>query len=318
VKRREFIAVFGSAMIAGPVAAQGRPAKIGMLVLGNPDPAPFLKEFKESLRELGYIEGQNIQFEIRSADRQPANLAPLAAELVALKVDVLVAFQTPAATAAKQATQDIPIFMAGVGDPVGTGLVASLARPGGNITGVTGAAAELGAKNVELIREVFPSTRRLAFLVNANDPLHKPLLEYILGAAKTLSMEVKPILVKSAEQLESDFVDIEKWRAEAVIVQPSLPNRQIADLAIKHRLPAIAPHSSFTAAGGLMSYSADFDELYRQGAAVVDKILKGRKPADLPVEMATKFRLIFNLKTAKAIGITVPASMLARADQVIE
>lgn len=300
------------------MAQESRIARIGILVLGNPDPMPFMKEFKAGLHEVGYIEGKNVQFEFRSADKNPANLASRAAELVALKVDVIVAFQTPAVTAAKQTTADIPIVMGSAGDPVGTGLVASLARPGGNITGVTGASAELGGKNLELIREVLPSVRRVAVLANAPDPFSKTFLEHIQAAAKVLNVEINPVMVRDSDQLAADFAEIAKWQAQALIVQPSLPLKRIADLAIKHRLPSFAPNSGLTAAGGMLSYSADLDALYRQSAAFVDKIFKGRKPADLPVELPTKYWLVINLKTAKAIGITVPGTMLTRADEVIE
>jgi putative tryptophan/tyrosine transport system substrate-binding protein len=321
VKRREFAVLLGAAAMAWPVSAiaqSDKVAQIGILVLGNPDPTPFLKEFKDALRELGYVEGRNVRFEFRSAERKIANLAPLAADLVARKVDVLVTYQTPAATAAKQATKDIPIVMGTVGDPVGTGLVASLARPGGNITGVSGATAELGAKNLELVREVFPSSRRVAVLANAPDPFHKPFLEHIANAAKAMNFEIKTVLARNADELDAHFGEIAQWRADGVVVQPSLPHKRVADLAIKHKLAAFAPNPEFSAAGGLMSYSADLEALFRKGATFVDNILKGRKPADLPVQQPTKFLLVVNLKTAKAIGVTVPGLMLTRADQVIE
>ena len=277
-----------------------------------------MKSFREGLREFGYVEGRNIRFEFRSAGGQSGNLSPLAAELVGLKVDLIVAYQTPAATAAKQATKDIPIVMGTVGDPVGTGLVASLARPGGNITGVAGATAELGAKNLDLIRDVLPSVRRVAVLANAPDPFSKPFLGHIQAAAKALNIETKPVMVRRAGELGAEFAEIEKWQAQAVVVQPSLPHKQVAELALKHRLPAFAPNAAFPSAGGLMSYSGDNDAQFRKSAKFVDAILKGRKPADLPVEMPTKFWLVVNLKTAKAIGITIPEAMLLRADQVIE
>ena len=202
--------------------------------------------------------------------------------------------------------------------PVGTGLIASLARPGGNITGVSSATAEMGAKNLELIREVFPSARKVAVLANASDPFSKPLLEHIQAAAKALNVEINPVMVHGADQLDAHFEDIAKWQADAIIVQPTLPQRRVAELAIKHRLPAFAPNAAFPAAGGLMSYANHLDATYRQSAVFVDKILKGRKPADLPVELPTKYWLAINLKTAKAIGVTVPGLMLTRADDVIE
>ena len=319
MKRREFIAGTGSAVAwaAAGRAQEGKIAKVGILALGHPDPAPLLKSLREALRELGYEEGKNIQLELRSAQGRPEQLPTLAAELVALKVAVIVAFQTPAATAAKRVTTDVPIVMDTVGDPVGTGLVASLARPGGNVTGVTGATSELGAKNLELAREVLPSLRRAAVLANAPDPFSKPFLEHLQDAATMLKIEINPIKVSRADELEADFAAVANWQAQAVVVQPSLPEKQIAELALKYKVPAFAPTAGFPALGGLMSYSADLGALYRKGARFIDEILKGRNPADLPVELASKFLLIVNLKTAKALGITVPESILSRADAVL-
>ena len=319
MRRREFAVLFGAALVwpSAAMAQSGTP-RIAVLALGNPDPQIFMKEFREGLRELGYVEGQSIRLELRSAGGDANKLAPLAAELVATKADIIVGFQTPAATAAKQATKDIPIVLAAVGDPIGTGLIASLARPGGNITGVSGATAEMGAKNLELIREMFPSASRVAVLANASDPFSKQLLEHIQAAARALNIDIKPMMVHGGDQLDAHFEDIEKWPADAIIVQPTLPNRRVAELAIKHRLPAFAPNAGFPAACGLMSYGNNNDATYRQSAAFVDKILKGRRPADLPVELPTKYWLAINLKTAKAIGVTVPALMLTRADDVIE
>jgi putative ABC transport system substrate-binding protein len=321
MRRREFIAGAGSACVwvAASSAQEGAIPKIGVLALGHPDPAPLLKSLREGLQALGYEEGKNIQLEFRSAKGRPDKLSALAAELVALRVAAIVAFQTPAATAAKQVTRDIPIVMDTVGDPVGTGLVASLAHPGGNITGVTGATSELGAKNLELVREVLPSARRAAILANAPDPFSKPFLEHIQNAATTLKFEILPIKVaRGVDELEEDFAAIANWQAQAVVVQPSLPEKQIAELALKYKVPAFAPTAGFPALGGLMSYSADLDVLYRKGARFIDDILKGRSPADLPVELATKFLLIVNLKTAQALGVSVPGTMLTRADEVIE
>jgi putative ABC transport system substrate-binding protein len=321
VKRREFLVFAGSAIVAWPGAGRaqsGKVTRIGLLVLGNPDPGQFLTELRAGLRLLGHVEGESIQFEFRSADGNQNRLPALAAELVGLKVDIIVAFQTPTVIAAKKATNDIPIVMCPAGDPVATGLVASLSRPGGNVTGVSGATAELGGKNLELIREVLPSARRVAALANAPDPFHRPFLQYVEKAASTLDFEFKAVLLQRPETIEASFLEVAKWRAEAVIVQPSLPLGRAANLAIQHRLPAISPTAPFPAAGGLMSYSADTGALIREGAVIVDKILKGRKPADLPVQQPTKFLMNFNLKTAKAIGLTVPPTLLARADNVIE
>jgi len=319
VRRREFIALFGAAMVwPGAAMAQGKMPRIGVLALGNPDPTFFLKGLKEGLRDLGYIEGQSIQFEFRSADRDPANLAPRAAELVALKVDILVPFQTPAATAAKQATKDIPIVMGGAGDPVGTGLVASLTHPGGNITGVSGAGTELGAKQLELIREILPDARRVGALINAPDPFSRPFLAQIQASAKALNIELVPFMLNGADGLEAAFDEMAKSRTSAVIVQPSLPHEPTARLALRHHLPSFSPNPLFPGSGGLVAYSAHYDSLYRDTASLVDKVLKGRSPGELPVQLPSKFWLAINLKTAKAIGVTVPGVMLTRADEVIE
>jgi putative ABC transport system substrate-binding protein len=318
--RREFILLFtGVAAWPGAAVAQAEKiARIGVLVLGNPDPGPFLRGFREGLRQFGYIEGGNVQLEIRSAQGKVGDLPAAAAALVALRVDIIVAFQTPAGIAAKNATSEIPIVLGPAGDPVGTGLVASYARPGGNVTGVAGAGPEVGAKNLELIREVLPAVRRVAVLANAADPFHVPFLKRIQGAGQTLGIEIKPVLVRRADEFEAAFMEFKSAQVEAVIVQPSLPQKLAADLALKHRLLAFSPNAAFPSEGGLMSYSADQPALYRNSAVFVDKILKGRKPADLPVELATKFLLVVNLRTARALGVTVPPTLLTRADDVIE
>jgi len=320
IGRQQFVSALGGATIAWPLAARAQQStarKIGFLCLGNPDPEPFLEALRAGLHDLGYVEGKNIQLEVRSADGKVANLAPLAAELVALMVDVIVAFQTLAATAAKQATKEIPIVL-WVADPVRQGFVSSLSRPGGNLTGVDPAGAEIAEKNLEVIREILPSVRRIAVLANASDPFHEPFLEYLHTGASQINIEIKPVMVHSADELDVDFADIATWRAEAVIVQPSLSQRHIADLALQYHIPAVAPAPVLIELGGLVYYSADYKALYLRCAVFVDKILRGSKPADLPVELPTKFLLAVNLKTAKALGIHIPQMILARADQVIE
>ena len=230
-------------------------------------------------------------------------------------MDVIVAFQTPAATAAKLATEDVPIVMY-VADPVRQGFVKSLSRPGGNLTGVD-PAGETTEKNLEIVRELLPSVQRVAILANASDPFHEPFLEHIKSAAGEMKIEIDPIMVHSADELNADFTDIVKWRAEAVLVQPSITQKGIADLALQYRIPAIGAQA-LVELGGLASYTADPEALYRRCADFVDKILKGARPADLPIELPTKFLLAINLQTAKALGIKVPQTILARADQVIE
>ena len=322
LKRRDVIALVGAAATAWPLAARAQhPAKlsvIGALVIGNTDPEQFWREFRQGLRDLGYVEGQNIRFEFRSAQGDARRLPELAAELVRLKVDVIVTWFTPTAVAARQATRDIPIVMAETGDPIGTGLVASLPRPGGNVTGIASVTAELAGKSVQLIRDMLPSARRVIALANVTDPFSKPFLEQIeLGGAAT-GTTIRAIRISNDEEFESAFAAMEKDRPDAVIVQPSLPSKRAAELALKQRVPAVSVPRWFAEQGGLMSYSAKYVELFRKAAVYVDKILKGAHPADLPVEQPTHFELVINMKTANALGLTVPPALLARADEVIE
>jgi len=312
--------MFLGSTAAWPLAALAQPRArmpvIGYLVLGNPEPS--FSFFKEGLRKLGYMDGRDVQIEFRSAEGKSERLAGLAADLVRLKIDILVAAQTPAVTAAKRATRRIPIVMAGVGDPVGTGIIASLARPGGNITGISGTGTEMGAKTLELVREVIPAAKRVAVLANATDPFTKPFLEQLQRAGRRLSLEIAPIMVRETSEFAAAFRDMVKRRTDFVIVQPSLQRRIAAEMALQHQLPAVSPQGTFPPEGGLMSYSAILADLQRESAVYVDKILKGARPADLPVQLPTKFELIVNLKTATALGIKFPHSVLLRADKVIE
>src|SRR5262249_28942987 len=269
------------------------------------------------MRELGYVEGQGIRYEFRSDHEQIGQLPELAAQLVRLNVDVIVTWFTPAAQAAKGATREIPIVMALAGDPVTTGLVDSLNRPGGNITGMAGVTAELSGKSVELIREMLPSARPVVGLAHAADPLSKPFLEHILLGGRATGTMIDAKLIR-AEELEAAFQEMERERPDAVIVQPSLPSKPAAALALRYRIPAVSAFRAFVAEGGLMSYGAAESYLYRQAAVYVDKILKGAKPADLPVEQPTQFELIVNMKTAKAFGLKISETFLLRADGVIE
>ena len=325
MRRREFITLFRGAAAASmfwplPLAAQQpKLPRIGVLLTANPE--PFWSEFRKGLREHGYGEGQNIQFELRSADGKQDLLRALADELVRLKVDIIVASQTPAVIAARQATSGIPIVMAPAGDPVATGLISSLARPGGNITGLSGTSAELGAKTLELVREVLPSTRRVAVLANAADPFSRSFVEQIEQGGRTLGIAIQTIMVRGEEEFAAAFAAMDKERADAVMVQGSLPSKPVLDLALKHRLPAVGGGVGgrlFAQEGGLMSYSGNQNDQYRRAAFYIDRILRGAKPADLPVEQPTRYDLVINLKTAKALGITVPPTVLARADEVIE
>jgi putative ABC transport system substrate-binding protein len=321
MRRREFIAALGGAAAVWPLAAHAQQPKvptIGALVIGNINPEQFWREFRQGLRDLGYVEGQNIRFEFRSAEGHLDRLPELAAELVRLKVDIIVTWFTPTALAAKQATHEIPIVMAETGDPVGTGLVASLPRPGGNVTGMAAATAELAGKCVQLIRDMLPSARRVTALANATDPFSKPFLEQIELGGEATGTTINPVRISSSEEFETAFASMEKDRPDAVIVQPSLPTIRAAELALKHRVPAVSVPRWFAEGGGLMSYSPRFVVLFRKAAVYVDKILKGAQPADLPVEQPTHFELIINMKTAKSLGIDVPPTLLARADEVIE
>jgi putative tryptophan/tyrosine transport system substrate-binding protein len=234
---------------------------------------------------------------------------------VRLKVDIIVTWFTPAARAAKQATREIPVVIALAGNPVETGLVESLARPGGNVTGMSSVGAELAGKSVELIRDLLPSARRVAALVNAPDPFSRPFLEQIRLGGQAAGVTIDAIMIRGAEELEAAFPAMEQKRPDAVIVQASLPTKRVAELALKYRIPAVAVVRGFVEEGGLMTYSAD---MYRHAAIYVDKILKDAKPSDLPVEQPTKFELTINLKTAKSLGLEIPATLLARADEVIE
>ena len=320
IGRRKFLATLGG-VAAWPLAARAQQPKvptIGALVIGNISPEEFWREFRQGLRDLGYIEGQNIRFEFRSAEGQIDRLPELAAELVRLKVDVIVTWFTPTAVAAKQATRDIPIVMAETGDPIGTGLVMSLPRPGGNVTGIASVTAELAGKSVQLIRDMLPSARRVTALANATDPFSKPFLEQIQLGGEATGTAINPIRISNNKEFESAFAAMERDRPDAIIVQPSLPTKRAAELALQHRVPAVSVPRWFVDQGGLMSYSAIYADLFRKAAVYVDKILKGAQPADLPVEQPTRFQLVINMKTAKALGITVPATLLARADEVIE
>ena len=317
MRRREFIALIGVA-VAWPRAAPAQQTKmprIGVLLVAGSE---VLGPFQQALRDLGYVEGKTIQIDIRSAERRTNLLPELAAELVRSKVDVIVASQTPAIMAAKNATRDIPIVMAPAGDPLALGFIASLARPGGNITGLSAANDELAAKSLELVREIIPTARRVGVLGNASDPFVKSFLEHIQQAAPMVRLEVQPIMVRGDEELEGAFAAMARERSDAVVVQSSLPVKLTVDLALKYRLPSVSAQTSDARAGRLATYSASFAERSRQIAGYVDNILKGAKPSDLPVQQPTKFELVINLKTAKTIGIVISTSLLARADEVIE
>ena len=316
VNRREFITLLGSAAAAWPLAAraQQKVHRIGLLLVRGPEP---MGPFREALRDLGYVEGNTIQIEMRSAEGQEARLQELAAELVRSKIDVLVASLTPAALAAKAATRDIPIVMAPAGEPIRTGLVASLARPGGNVSGVSGTGAKLGAKGLEVIRDILPSAHRVAVLASAKDPFSKFFVEQIQQGGRAVDFDILPALVHDDEQLDEIFSTLSRERPDGVIIQVTLPVRAV-ELALKHHIPAFSHQKSLAVAGVLATYSASFAERGRKIAFYVDKMLKGANPADLPVQEPDTFELTINLKTAKALGLTISPTLLARADEVIE
>jgi ABC-type uncharacterized transport system substrate-binding protein len=319
MKRRDVLMLLSAAAFPLAASAQpGRMPRVGLLMLGNPDPSVFLREVTTGLRELGYEDGRNIVLEPRNAKGSAEQLGSLARELATLPVDVIVAFQTPVVAAAKAATTQTPIVMCPAQDPIELGFVQSFARPGTNITGMTTATAELAGKNLELIREVLPAVRRVGIVGNVADPFHKPFLASIEAAARTLDFELKIVLSQGTDPFPATFAEVAGSGVQAMMVQPSLPRDRAAELALRYRLPLFVASAEFAQAGALMAYGADNVAVYRQSATFVDKILKGRKPADLPVELATKFLLVVNLKTANALGLTLSPTLLNRADQVIE
>jgi putative ABC transport system substrate-binding protein len=316
MRRREFMAGLGGAAAwALSTRAQQKTPRIGVLVFTETE---HMGPFREALRDLGYIDGRNIQFETRAAEGQINRLSELAAELVRSKVDIIVASLTPAVTAARKATSDIPIVMAPAGDPVATGLISSLARPGGNITGVSATAAELSSKNLELVRDVLPAARNIAVLHNPDDPFARVRLEQLQQGAKGMGLDIRPVTARRTAEISDAFASMARDRPDAVILPGNLPTHPMIALALQHRLPAFSTQKSLTHGGALASYSASFPEMAREIAGYVDKILKGAKPAELPVQQPSKFELAINLRTAKALNLTIPPTLLARADEVIE
>jgi len=325
-KRREFITLLGGTA-AWPLAARAQQAgkvhRIGVLetISTTLNVANFYA-LREGLRQLGYAEGQNLVIEYRSADGRDDRFPGLARELLALKVDVIVTRGTPAAKAVKNATSTVPVVMMASGDPVGVGLVTSLARPGGNITGLSAIVGELSPKRLELIREIVPGLARIAVLANTSNDAVRRDWARIETAARSLGVQSQLLDLRESDALGPTFDDASARRADALVVVidaiTQANQQRIVDLAMKHRLPAIYSSREFVDAGGLISYGVSYPDLYRRAATYVDKILKGTKPADLPVVQPTKFELVINLKTAKALGIEVPPSLLALADGVIE
>jgi putative ABC transport system substrate-binding protein len=314
MKRRAFITLIGSAAIWPLGVRAERLRRIGLLVVEGIEP---IGPFRDALSELGYIEGRNIQIETRSAQGQESRLVQLATDLVRDQVDIIVAVQTPAAHAAKNATRDIPIVVM-AGDPIATGLINNLAHPGGNLTGMSATAAEAAAKSLELIAEIVPGARRVGVLGNAEDPFMKPFFEQVERGAQSVRLEIYRVAVRDSDQWDDIFATVARERVDVIMIQGSLPAQTAAILALKYRLPSLSTQKSAVKAGLLMAYTANFAERARVIARYVDQIFKGAKPADLPVQQPTTFELTINLKTAKALGLTVPPTLLARADEVIE
>ena len=306
-----------AALVTEAQQQAGQVPRIGVLTFTQMT-AALQEAFRQGLRDHGYVEGQNILVEWRAAEGRPDRAKALAVELVQLKVDVIVANLTPAVQAAKDATSTIPIVMASAGDPVGTGFVASLARPGGNITGMTGISAELSGKRIELLRELIPGLTRVGLLVNASNPFAKSLVDETRVAAKRIGVQLYVVDVRRPQEVDPALSGLTKQRAGAVIVDGALTAWQAAELAVQHRLPSLSNQRHFVDSGGLMFHGAQFADVHRRAASYVDKILRGAKPGDLPVEQPTRFELVINLRTAKALGLTVAPSLLLRADQVIE
>jgi len=299
--------------------------RIGTLLPPSRPTAPDWKErwvFAKTLRELGWVEGKNLAIEDRWAEGKTERFPALAAELVGLKVDVIVTLSWPAAVAAKNATTAIPIVIVGAGDPVGTGLVQSLAHPGGNVTGLGDLATELSAKRLELLKEAVPKLSRIAVLWNAGDAGMGLRMRAIQAASRQLRVTVRPLGVHSLEDFEVAFTAMTQERPDAlfVVADPLVTanRKRILDFTARHRLPAMYESRAYVADGGLMAYGPSFDDMLRRAAALTDKILKGTRPADIPVEQPMRFELVINMKTAKALGITFPPSILIRVDEVIE
>ncbi len=322
-----FVVTLTLSLLVAPLTAEAQQAtnvhRIGRLSPGSPtEPNPNLEAFRQGLRELGYVEGQNLIIESRYAEGSEERLPDLAAELVRLKVEVIVAGGSSTIRAAQHATRTIPIVMAVSYDPVGRGLVASLARPGGNTTGVSSLGTELPGKRLELLKETVPQSARVAVLANPAAGGYESVMHNLTGAAQALGLQLRVVELRSAEELDTAFATMTREGVDALIVvsDPALMDGlrgRTVDLAATHRLPAMYGWRELVVAGGLMSYGPSLPDMFQRAASYVDRILKGAKPADLPVAQPTKFELVINLKTAKALGLTVPPSLLFQANEVI-
>ena len=321
---REFVSLVAGAAAAWPLAAraQGPSAVVGMPRIGIIDDEPLWDNFRQGLRDLGYIENQNIAIEYRSAEGKVDRLVQAARELVSLPVNTIVVFGSTAARAARQATLTIPIVGIAIGDPVRAGFAVSLARPGGNMTGNSSLGPDLIGKRLETLKECVPTVARVAFLWNPDNDSNLAFLEELIIAVPGLGLQLISVPIRNADEFEGAFAAMTQRRPNALVTSGDALLRRhvnkIIDFAVKNRLPDMHQQKEDVVAGGLMSYSASLSQLLRQGALYVHRILQGAKPADLPIEQATRFELFINLKTARAIGLTIPPMLLARADEVIE
>ena len=323
--RRWFVMKLSLAVVAAPSAARAQPAReiprVGFLFYGSAGSSPEVDAFRRGLKELGYVDGQNIAVEYRFAGGRAERLPALAAELVRLRPNVIVAPGTPAATAAKHATDTIAVVFAGVADAIGAGLVANFARPSANVTGLTSVSSQLGGKRLEFLKAVVPKASRVAVLYNPTDPSNVLTLKDLQKPAASLGLALQPFEVRRPDDFEGAFVAMKHERAHALFGAAGLlttgHRKTIVDLASRARLPAMWGERQFVDVGGLMSYSADFYDEIRRSATYVDKILKGARPGDLPVEQPTKYELVINLKTARALGLTIPPSLLMVANDII-
>jgi len=327
MRRRQFITLLGGAAATWPLAARAQqPAKIPRIgFLGNSTAtmeANLIGPLRDGLRELGYEEGRNVIIEFRWADGKYDQFPALVAELLAAKVDVIITAGTPATLAIKKATSTVPLVFIAVGDPVGTGVVPNLGRPGGNITGLSSIAPDLEGKRLELLREVVPKLSHVAFFLNPANAFHTASMRQARVAAQSLGIKLQPMEVNKSEQLDGAFASIVKEKPDALLILADrifLHNRKrMMEFAIHQRLPSVNAYRELVEAGGLISYGPSYEDMHRRAAVYVDKILKGTKPADLPIEQPTKFTLLINLKTAKTLGLTVPPTLVARADELIE
>ena len=321
MRRREFVSLVAGAA-AWPLAARAQGAVVGMPRIGIIDDEPLWDNFRQGLRDLGYIENQNIAIEYRSAEGKVDRLVQAARELVSLPVNTIVVFGSTAARAARQATSTIPIVGIAIGDPVRAGFAVSLARPGGNVTGNSSLGPDLIGKRLETLKECVPTMARVAFLWNPDNDSNLLFLEELIIAVPGLGLQLISVPIRNADEFEGAFAAMTQRRPNALVTSGDALLRRhvnkIIDFAVKNRLPDMHQQKEDVVAGGLMSYSPSLSQLLRQGALYVHRILQGAKPADLPIEQATRFELFINLKTARAIGLTIPPMLLARADEVIE